>query len=92
ARRENVWCKVSGMVTEADWNNWSLGTLRPYLDVVVEAFGPKRLMAGSDWPVCMVGCGYRQWFDLLREYFAGYSEVERATLFGLGATEVYRLL
>ncbi|HEX7158363.1 MAG TPA: amidohydrolase family protein, partial [Edaphobacter sp.] len=46
ARRENVWCKVSGMVTEADWNNWSLGTLRPYLDVVVEAFGPKRLMAG----------------------------------------------
>ena len=92
ARRENVWCKVSGMVTEADWNKWSIGKLRPYLDVVVEAFGPGRLMAGSDWPVCLVACGYEQWFDVLREYFAGFSEAERASIFGLCATEVYRLL
>lgn len=92
ARRENVWCKVSGMVTEADWKHWSIESLRPYLDVVVEAFGPRRLMAGSDWPVCLVGCGYKQWFDVLREYFAGYSEAECASVFGLCATEVYRLL
>jgi L-fuconolactonase len=92
ARRENVWCKISGMVTEADWNNWNLGTLRPYLDVVVEAFGPRRLMAGSDWPVCLIACGYKQWFDVLQAYFAGFSEAERASVFGLCATEVYSLL
>ena len=53
-QRENVWCKVSGMVTEAEWTAWMPETLKPYLDVVVEAFGPERLMAGSDWPVCLV--------------------------------------
>jgi L-fuconolactonase len=91
ARRENVWCKVSGMVTEADWKHWAPEGLRPYLDVVVEAFGTNRLMVGSDWPVCLVGCGYRQWFELLREYFAAFGEAERDKVFGLTATEVYRL-
>ena len=76
ARREHVFCKISGMVTEADWvgKTVSLDTLRPYLDVVVEAFGPERLMAGSDWPVCLVGTEYRAWFRMLEEYFKGYSE------------------
>lgn len=91
AKRENLVCKVSGLVTEADWKTWTLQTLRPYLDVVVEAFGPRRLIAGSDWPVCLVACGYRQWFDLLREYFAGFSESERQAIFGLTAKQVYRL-
>jgi L-fuconolactonase len=91
ARRENVWCKVSGLVTEADWMRWTPDGLRPYLDVVVEAFGPGRLMVGSDWPVCLVACGYRQWFELLREYFAGFSEAERDKVFGLTATDVYGL-
>ena len=91
ARRQNVWCKVSGMVTEADWRDWTLETLRPYLDVVVESFGPRRLMVGSDWPVCLVACGYEQWFDVLHEYFAGFSEAERDSVFGLTATEVYGL-
>lgn len=91
ARRENVWCKVSGMVTEADWASWSPETLRPYLDVVVEAFGVKRLMAGSDWPVCLVASEYAPWFEVLREYFAGFSESERDALFGGTAIEVYGL-
>lgn len=52
----NVWCKVSGMVTEADWEKWSYGELQPYMDVVLEAFGAERLLAGSDWPVCTC-CG-----------------------------------
>ena len=91
AKRENVWCKVSGMVTEAKWDAWSLETLRPYLDVVVEAWGPSRLMAGSDWPVCLVASGYKHWWDVLREYFTGFSEAERAPLFGGTAVEVYGL-
>jgi L-fuconolactonase len=95
-RRENVCCKLSGMVTEADWRAdparaSSLATLKPYLDVAVEAFGPKRLMAGSDWPVCLLATGYAQWFDLLRSYFASFSEAERAAIFGGNAIEVYGL-
>jgi L-fuconolactonase len=90
-QRENVWCKVSGLVTEAKWNDWSLDTLRPYLNVAVEAFGPARLMAGSDWPVCLAASGYVQWWDVLREYFAGFSEAERAAVFGGTAVEVYGL-
>ena len=90
-QRENVWCKVSGMVTEADWKTWSPEKLKPYLDVAVEAFGPSRLMAGSDWPVCLVASGYAQWFEVLRDYFAGFSEAERAAVFGGTAVEVYGL-
>ena len=89
--RENVWCKLSGMVTEANWENWSAATLRPYLDVAVEAFGPDRLMAGSDWPVCLVATGYAQWWDVLREYFAPFTEAERAKVFGGNAIDVYQL-
>jgi L-fuconolactonase len=90
-QRENVWCKVSGMVTEADWSGWSVETLRPYLDVVVEAFGVGRLMVGSDWPVCLVACEYGRWFEMLRDYFAGFSEAEREAVFGGTALEVYGL-
>jgi L-fuconolactonase len=90
-QRENVWCKLSGMVTEADWKTWTPEKLKPYLDVAVEAFGPSRLMAGSDWPVCLVASGYAQWFEVLRNYFAGFSEGERAAVFGGTAIEVYGL-
>lgn len=89
--RENVWCKLSGMVTEANWKAWTPETLKPYLDVAVEAFGPERLMAGSDWPVCLVASGYAQWFEVLRTYFAGFSEAERAAVFGGTAIAVYGL-
>jgi L-fuconolactonase len=90
-QRENVWCKLSGMVTEAKWDAWTPETLKPYLDVAVEAFGPERLMAGSDWPVCLVASGYAQWWDVLRGYFAGFSDAERAAVFGGNAIEVYGL-
>ena len=95
-RRENGWCKLSGMVTEADWRTdparaSSLATLKPYLDVAVEAFGATRLMAGSDWPVCLLATTYAQWFELLRIYFADFSEPERAAIFGGTAIEVYQL-
>jgi len=91
ARRENVCCKLSGLATEADWKTWSLETLRPYLDVAVEAFGPKRLMVGSDWPVCLLATEYARWFEVLRAYFAGFSETERDAVFGGTAIAVYGL-
>jgi len=91
ARRENVWCKVSGLVTEANWEGWTAQDLKPYLDVVVEAFGPKRLMAGSDWPVCLVASTYACWWATLKEYFSDFSRDERDAIFGETATTVYGL-
>jgi L-fuconolactonase len=90
-RRDNVACKVSGLVTEASWTEWTLDTLRPYLDVCVEAFGPHRLMAGSDWPVCLVATEYERWWDVLAEYFENFSSDEVGRVFGETAIEVYRL-
>jgi len=90
-KRGNVSCKVSGMVTEAKWSEWTPETLKPYLDVAVEAFGPERLMAGSDWPVCLVASGYAQWFGVLSDYFKGFSDAERARVFGGTAIQVYGL-
>jgi L-fuconolactonase len=95
ARREHVFCKLSGMVTEADWigrpDGFANAALRPYLDVAVEAFGPERLMVGSDWPVCLVATEYGAWFKTLEEYFSGFSESERESVFGETASWVYGL-
>lgn len=91
ARRPNVWCKVSGMVTEANPKRWTRDELRPYLDAVVEAFGVRRLMAGSDWPVCLVGTSYKAWWELLRDYFAAFTKEERESFFGGCAMRVYGL-
>lgn len=64
----NVWCKVSGMVTEAKWQEWEKEDFRPYLDVVFEAFGPERVMIGSDWPVCTVSADFGKTMGIVREY------------------------
>lgn len=90
-RRPNVCCKVSGMVTEANPKSWTPKQLRPYLDTVVDAFGPQRVMTGSDWPVCLVGTSYKGWWDLLRDYFAEFSKDERASIFGGCAMKTYGL-
>ncbi len=89
--RPNVWCKVSGLATEADWGRWSATSLRPYLDTAMEAFGAGRLLAGSDWPVCLVACEYARWWKVLRDYFGDFSRVERAGIFGGNAMDVYRI-
>jgi L-fucono-1,5-lactonase len=65
--------------------------LRPYLDTVVSAFVPDRLMAGSDWPVCLVATGYAQWWQVLRSYYADFSDDERANIFGATAARTYNL-
>jgi L-fuconolactonase len=87
----NVSCKVSGMVTEADWNSWTSADLRPYVEVVVGAFGPQRLLFGSDWPVCLLAASYGRVVEATGELLAGLSDNERARIFGGTAMEVYGL-
>jgi L-fuconolactonase len=91
ARRENVYCKVSGMVTEADWDGWSVQQLRPYFDVVLAAFGPSRLMFGSDWPVLTLASNYRTWVDTVQSLIADLSTEERDRIMSGTAREAYRL-
>jgi L-fuconolactonase len=92
ARRPQVYCKLSGLVTEADFRQWTEAQLRPYLETVLEAFGPGRVMFGSDWPVCLVACAYERWHGLVREFVAGLSKDEQALVFGGTACEAYSLL
>lgn len=82
AKHPNVQCKVSGLVTEADWTGWRPADFRPYLDVVFEAFGLSRLMYGSDWPVALLAADYAQVFGLARDYLAGRPAAEHEQFFG----------
>jgi len=91
ALRQNVSCKVSGLVTEADWNKWTVEQLDPYFDTVLDAFGPARLMAGSDWPVLNVASSYTQWWGILSHWLEGLSASERSLIEGDVAAQVYRL-
>ena len=91
AQLPNVYCKLSGMVTEADRDNWRPEDFRPYLDVVLEAFGTDRLMIGSDWPVCQVAATYSQVVALVENYFASFSAHEQALFFGGNASAFYKL-
>ncbi|MCW2902878.1 MAG: amidohydrolase [Streptosporangiaceae bacterium] len=91
ARCPNVVCKLSGMVTEANWHSWKVADLRPYADVVLEAFGPERVMFGSDWPVCLLAGSYGQVVEAARTLTAGLSAAERAAVFGGTAARVYGL-
>ncbi|MBC6463328.1 amidohydrolase family protein [Actinomadura sp. HBU206391] len=91
ARLPNVVCKLSGMVTEADWARWRVLDLRPYADVVLDAFGPERLMFGSDWPVCLLAASYGRVVGAARELTAGLSAAERDAVFGGTAIRAYGL-
>src|SRR5208337_4632929 len=91
ARRENVYGKLSGMVTEAHWAKWRPADLQPYFDVVLNAFGPKRLMAGSDWPVCLLATTYQNWFSTLREFISSLSSTDQEMILGGVARGVYSL-
>jgi L-fuconolactonase len=88
---ENVYCKVSGMVTEAHWKDWNKQDFLPYLDVVSESFGATRLMYGSDWPVCLVAASYQEVLELAREYFSKFSLHEQELIFGENAIRFYNL-
>jgi L-fuconolactonase len=91
ARRENVFCKLSGLVTEASWQSWTEADLDPYLQVVLTAFGAKRVMFGSDWPVLLLGSSYKRWVDTVRREISHLSEYERERIGGKTAIEAYRL-
>lgn len=87
----NTVCKLSGMVTEADLGKWTVDDLRPYADTVLEAFGPSRMMFGSDWPVCTLAATYEEVAESARELTAGLGDDERDQVFEGTATRVYRL-
>ncbi|MGC3966742.1 MAG: amidohydrolase family protein [Pirellulales bacterium] len=88
---ENVTCKLSGMVTEADWQNWKPADLQPYVDHALELFGPERLMYGSDWPVCELAGSYRRVFRALEECLAKLSADERDAIYHRTAKKFYGL-
>jgi len=89
AELPNVHCKVSGLVTEAEWKKWKPADFKPYLDVVFEAFGAQRLMFGSDWPVCLLSGTYANVKALVEEYMSGFSQTDRDAVFGLNASRFY---
>ncbi len=91
AERPNVYCKISGMATEAHWLEWSPADLAPYIATVIDAFTPRRLMFGSDWPVMLVAANYRLWHDTFTRAIAPLSAEERDRIWSGTAKEVYRL-
>lgn len=91
ASYKNVYCKISGMVTEADWHHWNIKDFFPYLDIIVQTFGTKRIMFGSDWPVCLVAASYEQMMAIVQEYFSSFSENEQNDFFANNAIKFYNL-
>jgi L-fuconolactonase len=88
---DNCYCKISGIITEADWHSWTPEQIRPYLDVALEAFGSRRLMFGSDWPVCLVAGSYRQVVNLAADYVQNLSVQEQQDFWGGNAIRFYGL-
>lgn len=87
----NVHCKVSGMVTEADWYGWKESDFHPYLDAVVDAFGADRLMFGSDWPVCLIAADYARMLEITDNYFSRFNASDRSKFYGENACRFYGL-
>ncbi|NVK53559.1 MAG: amidohydrolase family protein [Flavobacteriaceae bacterium] len=91
AKAPNVYCKVSGMVTEADLKHWKPSDFKPYLDIVFEAFGANRIIYGSDWPVCLLAAEYEQQLNIVQNYIQDFSEANKAKIMGGNAVEFYVL-
>lgn len=89
AKRQNVYCKLSGMVTEADTQRWTPSDLQPYIDVVLSAFGPRRIMYGSDWPVMLLASDYMRWHGTVTNAIAKLSKAEQDRIMGGTAAEAY---
>jgi L-fuconolactonase len=91
ARHQNVYCKLSGLVTEADRKDWKPSDIQPYLDIAFECFGPERLMIGSDWPVCTVAGSYGQVTNIVVEYLTRYPESVQDAVLGGNAERLWEL-
>jgi len=89
ARNRNVYCKVSGLITEADWKGWKPDDFKPYLDTVFEIFGADRVMFGSDWPVCLLAGSYSKVVQLIADYTNNFSAEDKEKIFGLNAARFY---
>ncbi|MBI1782947.1 MAG: amidohydrolase family protein [Sphingobacteriales bacterium] len=91
AANENVYCKVSGLITEADWYQWNEKNIYPYLDIVFDAFGEKRILFGSDWPVILLAGNYSRWITVVNNYFKNFNEEIKQRFWGQNAIEFYSL-
>lgn len=91
AKSPNICCKVSGMVTEANWNSWLIEDFKSYLDVVFQAFGSDRIMFGSDWPVCLLAASYQQQLDIIENYIVPLSTADKLNIMGENARKFYKL-
>ncbi len=91
AKRENVSCKISGMVTEADYKLWTEEQLNPYFETIFEAFGSSRLLFGSDWPVCLVATNYSNWLDLVKKTISNFSKEEQDFILYKNAQRIYNI-
>jgi len=91
AVHQNVSCKLSGMVTEANWQNWKYDDFTPYLNVILEVFGTSRLMFGSDWPVCLLSSTYRDMKDIVTTFISSLSSSEKKMIMGLNALDFYNI-
>ncbi|WNH12663.1 amidohydrolase family protein [Thalassobellus suaedae] len=91
AKQENVYCKLSGMITEADYDTWTPKQLEPYMDLILNTFGTKRVMFGSDWPVCLVAGHYSQVKSIVTNFIANLSEEEQDAIMGGNAIQFYNL-
>jgi len=91
AQNPNVYCKISGMATEANWESWTMDDLKPYLDLVVAAFGTNRIMFGSDWPVCLLASTYSKWLNTVQNYFNTFNQNEQEAFFASNAIKFYKL-
>jgi L-fuconolactonase len=91
AKRPNVCCKLSGLVTEADWQHWTPAALEPYWRLVLDTFGPSRLLFGSDWPVSLLATSYQRWVDTVAEWVRPLSESERNAIWSGTASRIYSL-
>lgn len=91
ASSPNVYCKISGLVTEASWPTWSQNDFSPFLQIACDAFGEDRLMVGSDWPVCLLAASYQQVIDIPRKFLASKSESAQRKIFGENAARFYRV-
>ena len=91
ARRPNVFCKLSGVTHEADHKSWNEDEIHPYMEVALEAFGPRRLMFASDWPVCLLSCDYERWHEVVANFISRLSGSEQERIGGGTASEAYKL-
>jgi len=91
AAHKNVYCKISGLVTQADWLNWKKKDFKTYLDIVVKSYGIDRIMYGSDWPVCQLAATYEAQFEIVTDYFSSFTKTEQNKFFGENAIQFYQL-